>query len=66
MKIQIKKIGTKFKPLERNFDRIGCGKSKGSFVKLTPQTFLSDLNNMLNSNLLDTANWIRITLSSMK
>ena len=58
MKIQIKKIGTKFKPLERNFDWIGRGKSKGSSVKLTPETFLSDLNNMLNSNLLDTANWI--------
>ena len=61
-----KNIGTKFKSLERNFERIGRGKSKGSSVKLTPQTFISDLNNMLNANLLDTANWIRITLSSMK
>ena len=34
-----KQIGTKFKPLERNFDRIGRGKSKGSSVKLAPQTF---------------------------
>ena len=61
-----KQIGIKFKPLERNFHRISPGKSKESSVKLTPQTFLYDLNNMLNSNLLDTANCIRITLSSMK
>ena len=34
-----KKVGTKFKPLERNFDRNFCGKYKGSSVKLTPQYF---------------------------
>ena len=34
-----KQIGTKFKPLERNFDRIGRSKSKGSSMKLTPETF---------------------------
>ena len=34
-----KQIGTKFKPLDRNFDRTGRGKSKGSSMKLTPLTF---------------------------
>ena len=43
-----------------------CGKNHKGVPLLLPQQFLNDLNHMLNTNIKDALNHIRISISSMK
>ena len=59
-------VATKFSSLPRKHSRANNGKNHKSVALLFPKQFLIDLNHMLDINIKDAANFIRISISSMK
>ena len=59
-------VFNKFPSLPRNFPRITRGKSHIGIAKMTKDTFLHDLDELLSNRIQETPNYIRIVLSSSK
>ena len=59
-------VVAKFSSLPRKYSRANRGKNHKGVPRLLPQQFVKDLNQMLNTSIKDTPNFIRISISSMK
>ena len=59
-------VTAKFSSLPRKYSRANRGKNYKAVPRLLPQQFWKDLNHMLNANIKDAPNFIRISISSMK
>ena len=60
------KIGLKFPPLKRTFSRVGRGTKRKGAPSLNHQSFMDQLDSILNTNIKEAANFIRMSLSTMK
>ena len=59
-------VAAKWLSLPRKYSRANRGKNHKSVLRLLPQQFVKDLNQMLNTSIKDAPNFIRISISSMK
>ena len=59
-------VAAKFSSLPRKYGRSNRGKNYKGVLRLLPQEFMKDLNQMLNTSIKDDPNFIRISISSMK
>ena len=59
-------FAAKFPSLPRKYSRANRGKNHKGVPRLSPQQFVKDLNQMLNTSIKDAPNFIRISISSMK
>ena len=59
-------IGRRFPPLRRNFGRKSRGKKQGNKQHLNHAHFFGKLTMMLDTNIKDSANFIRVSLTALK
>ena len=59
-------VATKFSFLPRTHSRANCGKNNIGVPLLLPQQFLNEFNHMVNTNIKDALNFIKILIFSMK
>ena len=59
-------VAAKFSSLPRKYSRANRSKNHKGVLRLLPQQFVKDLNQMLNNSVKDAPNFIKISISSMK
>ena len=64
--VQEQPMGLRFPSLARNFVRLSRGSARKGTPNLTPEDFINNLNDKLKNNISSVANFIRLSLSSMR